>query len=129
MPFLLWSAYTFTDIAFQRARLTQNASLAELTSLEEMFRIFMDEGQIEPEIVAKLWRVYSMFSKYPQWFILTDLFIGADINIPKSQRRGAIMILAMLALAQRSVVTDKADTLIKIGLGHFGKVSEISCTS
>lgn len=43
-----------------RHRLTYDATLAELTSLEEMMRIMMEEGQIHLDVVAKLWQVYSM---------------------------------------------------------------------
>jgi condensin complex subunit 1 len=42
--------------------------------------------------------------------------------LPKAQRRGAIIILGMLALANRNVLTDKVDVLLKIGLGPYGKV-------
>lgn len=45
--------------------------------------------------------------------------------MPKPQRRGAIIILGMLALAKRSVVTDRVDTLLRIGLGPFGKVGGV----
>jgi hypothetical protein len=45
--------------------------------------------------------------------------------LPK-QRRGAIIILGMLALARRSVVKDRVDTLLKVGLGPLGKVSLLS---
>jgi len=43
--------------------------------------------------------------------------------LPKQQRRGAINILGMLALARRTIVQDKVDKLLKIGLGQLGKVS------
>jgi hypothetical protein len=40
-------------------RLTYDATLAELTSLEEMLRSMMDDGQIHSDVVSKLWQVYS----------------------------------------------------------------------
>ena len=40
-------------------RLTYNATLAELTSLEEMMRYMMDDEQIHPDVVNKLWQAYS----------------------------------------------------------------------
>jgi condensin complex subunit 1 len=40
-------------------RLTYDASLAELTSLEEMMRYMMDDDQIQNDVVNKLWQVYS----------------------------------------------------------------------
>lgn len=40
--------------------MTYNATLAELTSLEEMMRHLMEEGSIHEDIVTKLWQIYSM---------------------------------------------------------------------
>lgn len=48
---------------------------------------------------------------------------GSERPLPKAQRRGAVIILGMLALARRSVVADRVETLVKIGLGSLGKVS------
>ncbi|GLB42214.1 putative regulatory subunit of the condensin complex, a complex required for conversion of interphase chromatin into mitotic-like condense chromosomes [Lyophyllum shimeji] len=83
---------------------TYDATLAELTSLEEMVRIMMDEGHVHQDVINKLWQVYS-----------------TNKQLPKPQRRGAIIILGMLALAKRSVLTDRVDTMLKVGLGPFGK--------
>ena len=46
--------------------------------------------------------------------------------MPKPQRRGAIVILGMLALAKRGVVTDKVEVMLKMGLGPLGNVREFS---
>ena len=35
-------------------RLTYDASLAELTSLEEMMRIMMNDGHVHSDVIAKL---------------------------------------------------------------------------
>jgi condensin complex subunit 1 len=42
-------------------RLTYNATLAELTSLEEMIRYMMDDNHIHSDVVNKLWQVYSKY--------------------------------------------------------------------
>ncbi|KAJ6448906.1 non-SMC mitotic condensation complex subunit 1-domain-containing protein [Mycena sanguinolenta] len=91
-------------IAKNMIELTYNATLAELTSLEEMMRIMMDDDQIHPDVIAKLWSVYSI-----------------NKSLPRAQRRGAIIILGMLALAKRGVLTDHVDVMLKVGLGHLGK--------
>ncbi|OCB84889.1 hypothetical protein A7U60_g8111 [Sanghuangporus baumii] len=91
-------------IAKNMIELTYDATLAELTSLEEMMRTMMDDDQIHSDVIGKLWQVYS-----------------SDKQLPRQQRRGAIIILGMLALARISVVTDRIDTLLKIGLGAFGR--------
>ncbi|RPD66651.1 hypothetical protein L226DRAFT_557654 [Lentinus tigrinus ALCF2SS1-7] len=92
-------------IARNMIELTYDATLAELTSLEEMMRQFMDDGSIHDDVITKLWQVYS--SQRP---------------LQRAQRRGAVIILGMLALAKRHVVADRVDTLVKIGLGDLGKV-------
>ena len=43
-------------------------------------------------------------------------------NIPKAQRRGAIIILGMLAKAKTEIVSEKVDLVLRIGLGPYGKV-------
>ncbi|KZT06979.1 uncharacterized protein LAESUDRAFT_652146 [Laetiporus sulphureus 93-53] len=91
-------------IAKNMIELTYDATLAELTSLEELMRTMTDDGQIHPDVVTKLWQVYS-----------------SDRPLPRIQRRGAIIILGMLALAKRSVVADRVETLVKTGLGNLGK--------
>ncbi|EJF55739.1 hypothetical protein DICSQDRAFT_184215 [Dichomitus squalens LYAD-421 SS1] len=91
-------------IAKNMIEMTYDATLAELTSLEEMMRQYMDDNFIPDEVVAKLWQVYS-----------------SDRPLPRAQRRGAVIILGMLALAKRQVVADRVETLVKVGLGERGK--------
>lgn len=43
-------------------RLTYDATLAELTSLEEMMRSMMQDGQVHNDVIMKLWQVYSKSS-------------------------------------------------------------------
>jgi condensin complex subunit 1 len=63
------------------------------------------EGEgIHPDVINRLWHVYS-----------------TSKPIDKAQRRGAIIILGMLAIAKREVVTERVDTLLKIGLGPLGQ--------
>lgn len=40
-------------------RQTYDATLAELTSLEEMMRIMMEENHIHSDVISKLWQIYS----------------------------------------------------------------------
>lgn len=56
-------------------RLTKDASLAELTSLEEMMRIMMEDDQIHGDIVNRLWQVYSAcFPSHHVWSSLISIF-------------------------------------------------------
>ncbi|KAH9970207.1 hypothetical protein BGW80DRAFT_1254089 [Lactifluus volemus] len=52
-----------------------------------MMRYMTDNDQILSDVVTKLWQVYS-----------------SERQLPKQQRRGAMIIIGMLALARRSVV-------------------------
>ncbi|KAG9093663.1 Condensin complex subunit [Ceratobasidium sp. 370] len=94
-------------IAKNMIELTYNTTVGELTSLEELMRTMTDDNQIHPDVVNKLWQVYGK--------------CAADKGILKAQRRGAIVILGMIAVARRQVVTERIDTLLNIGLGPFGK--------
>ncbi|KAI6115366.1 non-SMC mitotic condensation complex subunit 1-domain-containing protein [Pisolithus croceorrhizus] len=91
-------------IAKNMIELTYDATLAELTSLEEMMKTMMEEDQVHHDIINKLWQVYSSTKPLPAY-----------------QRRGAVIILGMLALAKRGIVEEKVEVLLKVGLGKLGK--------
>ncbi|KAI9263006.1 non-SMC mitotic condensation complex subunit 1-domain-containing protein [Helicostylum pulchrum] len=92
-------------IAKNLIELTNDTTLAELTSLEQVLSTLMNENEISNGVIEKLWSVYG-FTKG---------------RIQKSQRRGAIIILGMLAKAQTTIVSDKIDVMLKFGLGPLGK--------
>jgi len=94
-----------TFIARNLISLTYGTSLAELTSLEQLLCNMMKQGNVSSSVIAKLWQVYGFQKK----------------DISKTQRRGAIIILAMLALADADIVARDVDTLLNIGLGAFGR--------
>jgi condensin complex subunit 1 len=111
--------------------LTYDSTLAELTSLEEMMKTMMEEELVHHDIINKLWQVYSKLglgvamsevAKHP-------FFLGSPKSLPACQRRGAIIILSMFALAKRSVVSEKVDVLLKVGLGPLGKVASCGCST
>ncbi|KAK0449831.1 non-SMC mitotic condensation complex subunit 1-domain-containing protein [Desarmillaria tabescens] len=93
-------------IAKNMIELTYGATLAELTSLEEMMRTMMANDQIPSEVISKLWQIYT-----------------SNKLLPKPQRRGAIVILGMLALAKHNILSelDHVDTMLKVGLGALGR--------
>ncbi|KAJ1947708.1 condensin complex non-SMC subunit Cnd1, partial [Linderina pennispora] len=84
--------------------LTFGATLAELISLEELVRTLVDEQFIGNDVIAKLRSVYGYTRQ----------------RLPPAQRRGAIIVLGMMAQARRSVVTDDIDLYMRIGLGRYG---------
>ncbi|ORE10875.1 ARM repeat-containing protein [Rhizopus microsporus var. microsporus] len=94
-------------IAKNLIQLTYNTNLAELTSLEQLLKTIMheDSNKVSDEVIEKLWSVYG-FTKG---------------RIQKMQRRGAIIILSMLAQANTRIVSEKVDLMLKIGFGPLGK--------
>lgn len=99
-------------------------------------RTMMVEEAIHPDIIAKLWQAYSAYPPFPSRTRLQSLTSatcarrpGSEKDLPKQQRRGAIIILGMLAVAKREVVTERLDALLKIGLGPWGKVRPTSAGS
>ncbi|UZJ56124.1 hypothetical protein CBS101457_005444 [Exobasidium rhododendri] len=83
---------------------TFGATLAELTSLEELVSTMCGEGMIHEDVIEKLWSVYS-----------------SSKSIPRGQRRGAIIILSMLSIAKKEIVAEHINTLLGIGLGPLGE--------
>ncbi|KAK3842793.1 MAG: armadillo-type protein [Linnemannia gamsii] len=98
-------------IARNLVSLTYNSTLAELTSLEQLLTVIVTDSltgsndiSISDEVVEKLWQVYSHHK-----------------DIPNPQRRGAIIILGMLAKAKSDIVANKIETILRIGLGKHGR--------
>ena len=95
--------------------------------MEELIRAMMDDGQIHNDVVTKLWHVYSKLLEGIFPYTLFDYtIIGSDKPLPRNQRRGAIIILGMLAVARRHIVTERVDVLLRVGLGPLGKVDIFS---
>ncbi|THC95456.1 hypothetical protein EYZ11_005050 [Aspergillus tanneri] len=92
-------------IARNMISLTFGSTPAELTCLEQLLSTMMRAGHISDAVIAKLWQVYGVQKK----------------EISKTQRRGAIIVLGMLALADPEVVVKEIETMLRIGLGNLGK--------
>jgi condensin complex subunit 1 len=92
-------------IARNMISLTFGATPAELTSLEQLLSTMMKAGHISDLVVTKLWQVYGLQKK----------------EISRSQRRGAIMVLGMLATASPDIVVGEMETMLRIGLGGLGR--------
>jgi condensin complex subunit 1 len=92
-------------VARNMISLTFGATPAELTSLEQLLATMMKEKAINDVVVQKLWQVYGVQKK----------------EISRSQRRGAIIILGMLALADPEIIVKEMQTCLRIGLGSIGR--------
>jgi condensin complex subunit 1 len=92
-------------IARNMISLTFGATPAELTSLEQLLSVMMKEKLIGQIVVQKLWQVYSVQKR----------------EVSKTQRRGAIIVLGMLVLADPEIVTKEMESCLRIGLGEYGR--------
>lgn len=85
--------------------LTFGATPAELTSLEQLLSTMMKQGLVNTLVIEKLWRVYGNQQK----------------GKSGSQRRGAIIVLGMLALSSPEIVVTEIESCLRIGLGALGR--------
>ncbi|KAJ5046587.1 uncharacterized protein L3040_003826 [Drepanopeziza brunnea f. sp. 'multigermtubi'] len=102
-------SYSANDAANYIARnmisLTFGATPAELTSLEQLLSTMMKANHVSELVVQKLWQVYGVQKR----------------EISKSQRRGAIIVLGMLATAKPEIVVGEMESMLRIGLGSLGR--------
>ena len=102
-------AFSENDAANYVARnmisLTFGATPAELTSLEQLLSTMIKEGHVSGLVVTKLWQVYGVQKQ----------------EISRSQRRGAVIVLGMLAIAEPDIVIREMSTMLRIGLGNLGQ--------
>ncbi|KPI44556.1 Condensin complex subunit 1 [Cyphellophora attinorum] len=103
-PEVLNANDTANFIARNMISLTFGASPAELTSLEQLLSTMYKSGHVSDLVIAKLWQVY-----------------GVNREISRAQRRGAIIVLGMIALADPNVVVKESDAMMRIGLGQLGR--------
>lgn len=96
---------TANFIARNMISLTSDTTAAELTSLEQLLSRMMAEGKVEPLVIQKLWQIYGIQKQ----------------QISRSQRRGAIIVLGMLALAKPEIVIKELETILRVGLGPLGR--------
>ncbi|KAI4260919.1 MAG: hypothetical protein LQ352_000074 [Teloschistes flavicans] len=102
---------TFTEndaanyIARNMISLTFGATPAELTSLEQLLSTMMKAQHISELVITKLWQVYGVQKQ----------------DISKNQRRGAIIVLGMLGMAEPDIVVREVGTILRIGLGPLGR--------
>ncbi|KAH0381245.1 hypothetical protein KCU92_g7097, partial [Aureobasidium melanogenum] len=92
-------------IAKNMASLTFGATAAELTSLEQLLSTMMQSDFIKDATIQKLWQIYGVERR----------------EISKNQRRGAIIVLGMLALADPDIIVKEMATCLRIGLGARGR--------
>jgi condensin complex subunit 1 len=96
---------TANYIAKNMISLTFGTTPAELTSLEQLLSIMMKQGLVKELVIQKLWYIYGYQKR----------------DTSKNQRRGAIMVLGMLALADPDIIVREMETCLRIGLGELGR--------
>lgn len=92
-------------VARNMISLTFGATPAELTSLEQLLSTMVKSELVSELVVTKLWQVYGVQKQ----------------EISKNQRRGAIIVLGMLAVADPDIVVKEMGAMLRIGLGGLGR--------
>lgn len=101
-----WNSDVTDDyIMHNMISLTYGTTPAELTSLEQLLSTMMSQGVIKESVIQKLWATYGYLKK----------------PISRTMRRGAIIVLGMLALAKPAIVVDEMELCLRIGLGELGR--------
>ncbi|KAG7662849.1 cnd1 [[Candida] subhashii] len=95
-------------VAMNLVGLTFDASIADLASLEKLLGLMYSTHLIKQEVIRTLWQIYSMENE------------DEDETFGK-KRRGAVMILGMLAVEDNEIVVRGLDSLLNVGLGERGK--------
>jgi condensin complex subunit 1 len=85
--------------------LTYDTTPADLISLEQLLSTMMKQGLVNDLVIQKLWWMYGFLKK----------------ETSKKQRRGAIMVLGMLALSSPDIIVQEMETCLRIGLGKLGR--------
>ncbi|KAJ4991414.1 condensin complex subunit 1 [Stagonosporopsis vannaccii] len=85
--------------------LTFDTTPADLISLEQLLSTMMKQGLVNSLVIEKLWAIYGYLKK----------------DFAMRQRRGAIIVLGMLALSSPDIVVQEMETCLKIGLGKLGR--------
>ncbi|EGV64902.1 hypothetical protein CANTEDRAFT_104194 [Yamadazyma tenuis ATCC 10573] len=91
--------------------ITLTSTLADLASFEKLLCNMYFEKLISDEVISILWQIYGH---------KTDDLSEEHLESSHSQRRGAIIVLGMLALADYQVVLRGLDLLLNIGLNVEG---------
>ncbi|KAK8183630.1 condensin [Phyllosticta capitalensis] len=94
-------------VARNMVSLTFGATPAELISLEQLLSTMMKQRAVNDHVIAKLWQIYGVQKK------------GRETS--RTQRRGAIIVLGMLALADPSVIVKEMEICLRVGLGELGR--------
>jgi condensin complex subunit 1 len=92
-------------IANNMISLTFGTTPAELTSLEQLLSTMMKQGLVSELVIQKLWIIYGYQKKEKSM----------------RQKRGAIIVLGMLALAKPEIITAEIDVCLRVGLGEIGR--------
>lgn len=90
--------------------LTRAASMADLALLEKLLCLMYDHGLIAGDVIIVLWQIYK-------WEPSEN---GPHHEDAVAQRRGAVIILGMLALAENEIIVKGLDALLNVGLGDAG---------
>lgn len=107
--------------------LTKNATLADLTSLEQLLATMMSEGKIPAQVTDVLWGLFGgsrklVFRRFCRSKIsLFAILASSSPEVSKTKRRGALTLLSMFSKTNKDVLADKVDVLLRVGLSRYGR--------
>jgi condensin complex subunit 1 len=108
------SAAESFEIAFNLINVAQDATLGELTSLEELVTLLTKKDFINSQVIQALWEVFSL--KSPKF--------------TQEQAQGALIILSMITNARPDVISSKLNTLLAVAFEKFKgdeKIAKHAC--
>lgn len=92
-------------------------SLAELTSLEQLIYVMVSQEEFDYAVLNVLWAIFGIL-------ISLSLSIASrKQEVLPEIRRGALVILSMTGRADKEILSNNMDVLVKIGIGEAAKVT------
>ncbi|UCS19278.1 uncharacterized protein HLK63_C02981 [Nakaseomyces glabratus] len=105
-------------IAKNLIQLTVDATVSDLTSLEQLLGMMYEHKLINEIVINTLWAIYNTASNADN---------GTEKSFVKNQIHGAIIVLGMLANVNSDIILKGIDSILNIGLGSAGFDDLILC--
>ncbi|ETO26133.1 chromosome condensation complex protein [Reticulomyxa filosa] len=104
------------SIAAKLVKLTNNATLADITCIEELIRLLV--------VTKKEEKMANIDIPAPVFAALWGIFEGKLQDVTTAQRRGALDLLRMAAVANRDILSVKIERVVEIGFGDIAEVTQ-----
>jgi condensin complex subunit 1 len=98
-------------------QMTQGANMGDLRSIQELACTMMGEGIISDAVVKQLWDTFAKGGQED------DDDVKSNQTDSVEKQRLAVMILAMCAQAEPSIIKSNVGVLVNAGFGRKGLLS------